>query len=288
MLKKLSRVIFLGTGNSSGIPLVSCLIKKDCKTCTDAMTKGSKNKRRNISLLIENKTEKDTKNIIIDVGKYFYQSAMDWFPIHDISKIDAVLITHEHFDAIGGFDDLRDFTNQTREEIPVYTRKKDFDSISKVYPYLVHKNVSNAGGRTAELKFNILKDSESIFDIFGLKIQPLEVFHGKNYTCLGFKFGNVVYISDVSLIPERIMTIIHNCDILVLDCLNLGKSHPSHFCFEESLENVLKIQPKSTYFIGMTHSIHHDTFNEYLKEWSLKNCRNVQLSFDGQILEVEL
>jgi phosphoribosyl 1,2-cyclic phosphodiesterase len=153
---------------------------------------------------------------------------------------------------------------------------------------LVHKKVSNAGGRTAELKFNILKDSESVFEIFGLKIQPLEVFHGKNYTCLGFKFGNVVYISDVSSIPERIMTIIQNCDFLVLDCLNLGKFHPSHFCFEESLENVLKIQPKSAYFIGMTHSINHDEFNEYLKEWSLRNDQHVQLSFDGQVLDVEL
>jgi phosphoribosyl 1,2-cyclic phosphodiesterase len=114
------------------------------------------------------------------------------------------------------------------------------------------------------------------------------VYHGKNYTSLGFKFGNVVYISDVSEIPDKIMKIIEKCDILVLDCLNYDKSHPSHFCYEESLQHVLKINPKSTYFIGMTHSVNHDEFNEYLKEWSLKNKQNVQLSFDGQMLEVEL
>jgi phosphoribosyl 1,2-cyclic phosphodiesterase len=140
-----SKIIFLGTGTSSGVPLVSCLIKKDCKTCSDAMNKNSKNKRRNTSLLIEYKMEKELKYIIIDVGKYFYQSAMDWFPTFNISKIDAILITHEHFDAIGGFDDLRDFTNQMKQPIPIYTRKKDFDSISKVYPYLVDVGLSNAG-----------------------------------------------------------------------------------------------------------------------------------------------
>jgi phosphoribosyl 1,2-cyclic phosphodiesterase len=127
-----------------------------------------------------------------------------------------------------------------------------------------------------------------MIDLFGLKIQPLEVYHGKNYTCLGFKFGNVVYISDVSEIPLKIMKIIENCDILVLDCLNVDKSHPSHFCCEQSLEHVLKINPKSTYFTGMTHDINHDDFNEYLKEWSLKNNQNVQLSFDGQVLNINL
>jgi phosphoribosyl 1,2-cyclic phosphodiesterase len=147
----MSRIIFLGTGTSSGVPLVTCLVNKDCKTCIDAMNQNSKNKRRNTSLLIQYKIENELKNIIIDVGKYFYQSAMDWFPTFNISKIDAILITHEHFDAIGGFDDLRDFTNQMKYKLPVYSRKSDFDSISRVYPYLVNSGTSNAGLFTQEL-----------------------------------------------------------------------------------------------------------------------------------------
>eukprot|EP01080_Neovahlkampfia_damariscottae_P000119 gene119-4365_t len=285
----MSKVVFLGTGTSSGVPLVSCLLKNNCRTCLDSKKENSKNRRRNTSLMVQYKNQDNiVKNILIDVGKFFYHSAIEWFDKCNISQIDAVLITHEHFDAVGGFDDLRDFTCQMDEPLPILLRNSDLNTIKNIYPYLVDTKTSTGGGGIAKLKFIELKDSEEIIDLFGLKITPLEVYHGKNYTCLGFMFGCIVYLSDVSCIPENIMKKIKGCENLILDCLNACDSHPSHFTYQQSLQMVLEINPKNTFFIGMTHEINHEEYTVKLKDWSLKNDQNVKLSYDGLVLNVDL
>lgn len=97
-------IIFMGTGTSEGIPRVSCLTDpmKTCPVCSKALEPGSKNRRLNTGLLIRYPRLSGTCNILIDVGKFFYHSALKWFPAYGIRTIDAVVITHSHADAIGG------------------------------------------------------------------------------------------------------------------------------------------------------------------------------------------
>jgi len=89
----------LGTGTSEGVPRVSCLTEcpVTCKTCKDAVLVGSKNRRRNCSLLLRAKdaTTGNEAHIVIDVGKFFYESALEWFPKYQLRNIDAVLLTHD-------------------------------------------------------------------------------------------------------------------------------------------------------------------------------------------------
>ncbi|MFS7974517.1 putative metallo-beta-lactamase, ribonuclease Z/Hydroxyacylglutathione hydrolase [Helianthus anomalus] len=98
-------IIFMGTGTSEGIPRVSCLTDplKKCPVCAKAVEPGNKNRRLNTSILIRFPKPSGTCNILIDAGKFFYQSALRWFPTYGIRTIDAVVITHSHADAIGGF-----------------------------------------------------------------------------------------------------------------------------------------------------------------------------------------
>lgn len=89
----------MGTGTSEGVPRVSCLTESPvtCKTCNDAVRVGSKNRRRNCSLLLraKNRETDNQTHIVIDVGKFFYESALAWFPKYQLRNIDAVLLTHE-------------------------------------------------------------------------------------------------------------------------------------------------------------------------------------------------
>jgi phosphoribosyl 1,2-cyclic phosphodiesterase len=131
-----SRIVFLGTGTSEGVPRVSCLTNpnSDCPVCPDAMKPGSPNRRRNTSLLIQRElSDGRTSNIIIDAGKFFYESAMNWFPKYGVRTMDALVITHAHADAVGGFDDLRDWTNNAQETLPIYLRETDLDSVESLF-----------------------------------------------------------------------------------------------------------------------------------------------------------
>lgn len=208
--EKQSEIIFMGTGTSEGIPRVSCLTNtlKRCPVCTNAVELGNKNRRLNTSILIRHARSSERYNILVDAGKFFYHSALRWFPAYGLRTIDAVIITHSHADAIGGLDDLRDWTNNVQPTIPIYVAKRDFEVMKKTHYYIVDTSVVVPGAAVSDLQFNII--SEDPFIVHGLKITPLPVWHGLGYRSLGFRFGNICYISDVSEIPEETYQLLKN------------------------------------------------------------------------------
>ncbi|VFQ82649.1 unnamed protein product [Cuscuta campestris] len=131
-----------------------------------------------------------------------------------IRTIDAVVITHSHADAIGGLDDLRDWTNNVQACVPIYVAERDFEVMKKTHCYLVDTSGIIPGAAVSDLQFNII--SEDPFIVHGLKIIPLPVWHGTGYRSLGFRFGNFCYISDVSEIPQETYSLLEDCELLIL------------------------------------------------------------------------
>ncbi|XP_058068811.1 putative hydrolase C777.06c isoform X2 [Magnolia sinica] len=276
-----SEIIFLGTGTSEGIPRVSCLTNplKTCMVCPKANEPGNKNRRLNTSILIHYHNSLGRSNILVDAGKFFYHSALRWFPMFGIRTIDAVIITHSHADAIGGLDDLRDWTNNVQSHIPIYVAKRDFEVMKKTHYYLVDTGVIIPGAAVSKLQFNIIK--EEPFIVHNLEITPLPVWHGKGYRSLGFRFGNVCYISDASEIPEETYALLKDCEILILDALRPDRSSSTHFGLPRALEEVRKIKPRRALFTGMMHLMDHDKVNEDLAKLMETEGLDVQLSYDG-------
>ncbi|OAY67836.1 putative hydrolase [Ananas comosus] len=253
-----SEIIFLGTGTSEGIPRVSCLTNqsKTCpilsngsyrpsQVCSKATEAGNRNRRRNTSILLRYTSSAGRFNILVDAGKFFYHSALQWFPTYGLRQIDAVLITHSHADAIGGLDDLRDWTNNVQPYIPIYVSKRDLRTLPLV------------------------------------QVTPLPVWHGGGYRSLGFRFGDICYISDVSDIPEETYELLKNCKLLILDALRPDRSSSTHFGLPRALDEVRKIKPARTLFTGMMHLMDHDKVNEYLAKLMETEGLDVQLSYDG-------
>ncbi|KAI4329146.1 hypothetical protein L6164_021442 [Bauhinia variegata] len=266
-----SEIIFMGTGTSEGIPRVSCLTNppKKCPVCSKAVEPGNKNRRLNTSILIRLPNSSGRCNILIDAGKFFYHSALRWFPVYGIRTIDAVIITHSHADAIGGLDDLRDWTNNVQSYIPIYVAQRDFEVMKKTHYYLVDTSGNTPGAKVSELQFNII--SEEPFFVHGLQITPLPVWHGHGYRSLGFRFGNIGYISDVSEIPEETYPLLKDCEILVLDAVRPDRSSSTYFGLPRALEEVRKIQPRRTFFTGMTHLMDHEEVNGiFQNSWNLR------------------
>ncbi|KAJ8755762.1 hypothetical protein K2173_024306 [Erythroxylum novogranatense] len=283
-----SEIIFIGSGTSEGIPRISCLTNplKKCPVCLKAVEPGNKNKRLNTSLLIRYLGPAGRHNILIDAGKFFYHSALRWFPAFGLRTIDAVIITHSHADAIGGLDDLRDWTNNVQPSIPIYVAKRDFEVMKKTHYYLVDTSVVVTGAAVSALQFNIIQ--EKPFVVHDLKFTPLPVWHGRGYRSLGFRFGNISYISDVSEIPEETYPLLEGSEILILDALRPDRSSSTHFGLPRALEEVRKIRPKRTLFTGMMHLMDHEKVNEDLMKLMDTEGLDVQLSYDGLRIPVSL
>ncbi|KAJ2965106.1 hypothetical protein NQZ79_g193 [Umbelopsis isabellina] len=290
----IEQVIFVGTGCSSNTPALKCLLEKkpSCKVCLSALSEqGWRNRRKNPSVLIRVRDHKDPqgrlRNILVDCGKTFYQSALDIFPRYDIQEIDALILSHGHADAILGLDDLRSWTSggNLQTSVPIYLNDETFAVISRAFPYLVNKANATGGGEVASFTFNVIKSNES-FEIAGLDIVPLPVHHGiymqtkEPYWCFGYRFGKQVScITDANYVPPETMEKMKNSDMLIVDCLR-EDPYPSHFGYHEALALVEELKAKDNYFIGMAHNLEHSDLERRLAEYSAKHNLTVRPAYD--------
>jgi phosphoribosyl 1,2-cyclic phosphodiesterase len=284
-----SRIVFLGTGTSEGVPRVSCLTNPDstCIVCPDAMKPGSPNRRRNTSLLVQRHlADGRTSNVVIDAGKFFYDSAIEWFPKFKVQTIDGLIITHSHADAVGGFDSLRDWTNNSQESLPIFLRAEDMGAVDSLFYYLVDRNKQTGGGGVAKLQFHTI-DANS-FEVDGLTLTPLPVEHGCNYEIFGYRFGPVSYVSDASAISNQTAEMIAGSDLLVLDALRPARTHGTHFTVEQAVDQVRRLQPKRALLTDATHDIDHVMVNAELAKLRDAEGLDIQYAYDGQEIEIEL
>ncbi|XVE88712.1 hypothetical protein DITRI_Ditri19aG0090900 [Diplodiscus trichospermus] len=275
-----SEIIFIETGTSEGIPRVSCVPDPTfydswfSHVCTKAAQPGNKSQRLNTRILIRYTKPSGRCNILIDVGKFFYHSALRWFP--EFGAIDAVIITHSHAGAIGGLDDLRDWTNNVQPNIPIYVAKRDFDVQNPVLPcstceleFSSATCIPEAGKKDLSSEFDCRKVNHALetaplrhsYQVSSgpylhvsphivLRFIPLLVWHGQGYLSLRFRFGNICCISDVREIPEETYHLLEKCEILILDALRPGHSS-THFGLAMASEEVRRIKPKRTLLTGI-------------------------------------
>eukprot|EP00658_Telonema_sp_P-2_P045881 TRINITY_DN3392_c0_g1_i11.p1 TRINITY_DN3392_c0_g1~~TRINITY_DN3392_c0_g1_i11.p1 ORF type:complete len:285 (+),score=59.49 TRINITY_DN3392_c0_g1_i11:86-940(+) len=182
--RRKSRVVFLGTGNSSGTPMLSCVVAatRSCNVCEEALRHPrSKNRRNNPSLLLCYEREGGTKYIQIDAGKTFRDSILCWYREFGVPGLDALVLTHEHADAVFGIDEMR--LVQRPRPMEVWASQQCLHALRGVYGYLM-PGPSRAKSFTADLVWNKIPAQENTstttpeFQVHGLWIQPVPVVHG--------------------------------------------------------------------------------------------------------------
>jgi phosphoribosyl 1,2-cyclic phosphate phosphodiesterase len=250
------KVTFLGTGTSVGIPRIGC----SCPVCT---SKNPKNKRLRCALHLAHQNH----SILVDTGPDLRTQALTY----GIDRVDAVLFTHGHADHLHGLDDVRSYCFDRDSPLPCYANSLTIERIKRVFDYAFD---DNAPSTTPQIE---LQEINGPFELLGLAIEPLEVYHGR-LPVLAFRIGSFAYVTDTSHIPDEAMQQLEGLDVLVLDALR-HKKHPTHFNVEQALEVIEKLQPSQTYLTHIAHDLEH-----YETNAQLPNA--VELAYDGLILEV--
>lgn len=224
---------FLGTGTSQGVPVIGC----QCEICTSNDLKDS---RFRSSVII---TTDDEKKLLIDCTPDFRQQML----LQNETNVDAILITHEHNDHVIGLDDMRPilFRKETKE-IPIFCQKRVAGELKKRFEYAFAEN-KYPGAPSFEL--NMIDGN---FNIGETLIEPINVLHGK-LPILGYKFGNLAYITDASFINTQEKMKLKKLDVLILNCLRKDKPHHSHFVLSEILELYAELKPKKLYLTHISH-----------------------------------
>lgn len=298
-----TRLRFLGTGTSQGVPIVGC----DCEVCRST---DPRDKRFRAAALVEYKG----LTILIDCGPDFRSQMI----AAGVRHVDAILLTHNHMDHVGGLDDVRAFNYIDRKTAEIYCEDRVLDSLKIMYsyafvdekypgapewrvhriseqPFLVYPNdkgnlewVREVGychrledGSIVPCDGNIVSDAFSPDDSAapegGVEIIPIRGFHGK-MPVLGFRFGDIAYITDMSYIPEEEFVKLKGLKHLTLNTVSYHPHH-SHFSYEEALALAKKIGAEHTWLTHLAHAFpRHEEFMKQLPE-------GVAPAYDGLIIE---
>ena len=249
---------FLGTGTSTGVPEIGC----KCEVCTSS---DPRDNRLRCSALLQT----GDANILIDCGPDFRVQMLR----ADVKRIDALLLTHKHYDHIIGIDDLRPYTRD--KELPIYADRETEMQIRSFFPYCFGK-VKYPG--VANISVHTI-DHRSAFDVCGQQVVPLRVFHGM-FPITAYRIGRLGYITDMSYIEPSELDKLKGVDVLVINALRFSKPHKTHQTVLEALAVVDYLKPRETYF---THMMHHIGLHA-----KIEKClpQGAHLAYDG--LEVEI
>lgn len=251
-------VRFLGTGTSSGVPLIGC----QCAVCTSTDTHD---KRLRSSVLIETQG----KTFIIDCGPDFRQQMLR----EDVRQLDAILMTHSHKDHTGGLDDIRAYNFILKRDMHVYLDTYTEQTIRTHYDYIFAKDPYPGIPRV-----QLHNIGNAPFMVEGIEVTPIQVYHHK-MPVFGFRIGDFTYITDANRIDEEEKEKVKGSKVLVLNALR-REAHISHFTLSEALALVNELKPARTYFTHISHQL--GKYADVSKELP----ENVYLAFDG--LKVEL
>ena len=251
------KLTFLGTGTSQGVPVIAC----HCRVCRSGDIRDS---RLRTSALLSI----DDRNVLFDIGPDFRQQMLR----EKVEHIDAILITHAHRDHVAGLDDIRSFNYVQHRKMEVYLNAEARHAIERDYHYIFEPH------QYPGLPEANLHTVEGPFTVGDIPVMPIKAMH-KDLPVLGFRIGELAYITDANYIAPEEMAKLQGVKVLVINALRKEK-HFSHYCLPEALEIIGKVAPERAFLTHMSHEMGLHA------EISAEQPAGVQLAYDGLTIEV--
>ncbi|MGW8314314.1 MAG: MBL fold metallo-hydrolase [Bacteroidales bacterium] len=252
------RITFLGTGTSQGVPVIGCR----CYACT---SEDPRDNRLRSSILVE----AEGLVLVVDTGPDFRQQMLR----ADVSRLDAVLFTHEHRDHIAGLDDIRSFNFIQKSPMDIFAEDRVMRALQGGFPYVF-----------AEKKYPGVPQvvmhaiSNTPFRIGKVEILPVRLMHYR-LPVLGFRIRDFAYVTDANFISEEEKKKLKGVRVLVVNALRREK-HISHFTLSEAVELIREIGPEQGYLTHISHQMGRTIdFEKELPPW-------IQFASDELVLDL--
>ena len=257
------KLTFLGTGTSQCVPVIGC----KCAVCR---SEDRRDRRLRTSALLD----VEGVRIAIDAGPDFrYQMLRE-----RVTRLDAILLTHQHKDHTAGIDDVRAFNfvdYPTIRTMHIYGNRTTIDRVLHEYDYAFAEN-KYRGVPVIELH---TIDEQQPFSIGGVEIVPIVGEHSSRFRSVGYRFGDLAYITDFSRIEPSEEAKLIGVKVLVINALR-WEPHDSHFSVGEALDVIRRVQPERAFLTHMSHGIGlHAEAEARLPE-------GVNFAYDGLVVEI--
>lgn len=256
---KTATLEFLGSGTSTGVPVLGC----NCEVCRST---DPRDKRLRSSVLIRH----EHKNVIIDTGPEFRIQCLR----AGVKHLDSVLITHDHSDHLHGIDDLRAFSLFKKKTLPVWMNKETMHNVKQRFGYMWKP--LQIGGGVPDL---VLHEAAKPFQAGGMTITPVPIKHGV-IDILGFRFGDVAYMTDISSLPEASLPLVQGVGTMIISCVRY-RFHRTHLNIAGVKRLHAMVKPERTILTHLTHYFSH-------KEISAVMPVDIMPAYDGMTIDVNL
>lgn len=252
------KLTFLGTGTSQGVPVIGC----KCEVCR---SEDGRDRRLRTAAMVE----MGGKRFIIDAGPDFrYQMLRE-----GVTHIDAILLTHEHKDHTGGIDDVRAFNFvdfPVIHTMHIYGNEPTITSIRRDFHYAFSEDKYRG---VPEIELHTIAEDKP-FVVADVEVMPVVGSHSERFRSVGFRFGELAYLTDMNAIADEEIAKLQGVKVLVVNALR-WESHNSHFSVAEALEVIRRVAPERAYLTHMSHRIGlHAVAEQHLPE-------GVYLAYDG-------
>lgn len=255
------KITVLGSGSAYGSPM--CFNRFG----SNQNVHNPKNQRTRASIIIG----EQGKNILIDMGPDFRSQINQ----NNIDNLDAVLISHGHYDHIAGVPELWRATEILDKQIPVYCSEETMSELKQSFRHMFKPN--HEVDRQA-IAWHKIEHNEKFYAA-ELEISAFGVPHHQLQTTC-FRLHNFAYVPDLQDLPFEAKQQLQNLDLLMIECNNgFEKRENGHSDVEKILAWVAELEPKRTILTHLSAKI------DYVQ---LKNAlpANVEVAFDGMIIEI--
>ncbi|MFZ4099660.1 MAG: MBL fold metallo-hydrolase [Chlamydiia bacterium] len=257
----------LGCGASMGVPVIGCR----CAVCT---SRDPRNQRLRSSMLV--RAERPAEDpmalpitLLVDCGPDFRAQALRTH----LDRLDAVLITHAHMDHIGGIDDLRAFTVDGQGPLPLICHESAVEDLRMRHHYMLQ---TREGKKHPQLTLEVLHGDLGEFSFAGETIQWI-TFDQMGTLVVGYRLGDLAYITDMCEPPERLGEFLQGVQTLVLSALQ-RKSHAYFLSVAEAVALAQQWKVPRTILTHLSHDVDAVSVSATLPP-------SVELGYDGLAIE---